>query len=421
MSALDAFRATLARNLAGEVVGVVSVCSAHPLVLDAALARAARDGGFALIEATCNQVNQDGGYTGQTPAGYRDFVHARATAAGLSPDAVLLGGDHLGPNPWRHLPAAAAMDHARALVEAYARAGFRKLHLDASMACAGDPAALPAQTVAARAASLARVAEAAAPEPPAYVIGTEVPTPGGARDDEPALHVTEPADVAATLALHRAAFAAEGCEAALGRVVGVVVQPGVEFGQASVHAFDPVAARTLSALAPTLGGAVFEAHSTDYQTATALAGLVRGHFAILKVGPQLTWAFREAAFALDAIAAELTGAAILRPALEAAMDADPRWWTGYVEPGDRIGRAFGLSDRVRYYWPVPVVGRAFAALLDTLAAQPIAWTLLAQYMPQEAGLVRAGTLSPDPAALLAARIDRVLGVYAAATGAISAR
>ena len=419
--ALMTFRETLAKNLDGAPAGIVSVCSAHPLVLDAALARAARDGTPVLIEATCNQVNQDGGYIGQTPAAFRDALFARADAAGVSRDAVLLGGDHLGPNPWRHMPAAAAMARAKTLVEAYARAGYQKLHLDASMVCADDPPVLPAATIAARAADLARIAEAAAPSPPVYVVGTEVPTPGGARDDEPALHVTEPTDVRVTLDLHRAAFAAAGCAPAMERVVAIVVQPGVEFSQHGVEAFDPVAARRLSALAPELGGAVFEAHSTDYQTGTALAGLVRGHFAILKVGPQLTWALREAAFALDAIAAELTGAAILRPALDRAMDADPRWWRGYVAADDRVGRSFGLSDRVRYYWPAPAVATAWSELLRALSATVIPWPLLAQVLPFEAALVRAGALAAEPVALLTAHVDRVLATYAAAAGSISAR
>ena len=51
---------------------------------------------------------------------------------------------------------------------------------------------------------------------------------------------------------------------------------------------------------------VYEAHSTDYQTRDALRALVKDHFAILKVGPGLTFAMREALWALDAIDQELT-------------------------------------------------------------------------------------------------------------------
>ena len=66
------------RHKSGDPVGIYSVCSAHPMVLEAALRLARDTGGMALIEATSNQVNQDGGYTGMRPAGFRERVHALA-------------------------------------------------------------------------------------------------------------------------------------------------------------------------------------------------------------------------------------------------------------------------------------------------------------------------------------------------------
>jgi D-tagatose-1,6-bisphosphate aldolase subunit GatZ/KbaZ len=66
------------RHRAGERVGIYSVCSAHPLVLRAAMRQAAEDETVLLIEATSNQVDQFGGYTGMTPERFRDFVHALA-------------------------------------------------------------------------------------------------------------------------------------------------------------------------------------------------------------------------------------------------------------------------------------------------------------------------------------------------------
>ncbi len=41
--------------------GITSVCSAHPLVVEAALRRGAAKDAVVLIEATCNQVNQEVG------------------------------------------------------------------------------------------------------------------------------------------------------------------------------------------------------------------------------------------------------------------------------------------------------------------------------------------------------------------------
>ena len=94
---------------AGRTHGITSVCSAHPLVIEAALLQAEADGTPALIEATCNQVNQEGGYTGMTPADFRDMVFAIADRVGLARDRIILGGDHLGPNPWKDLEAEEAV------------------------------------------------------------------------------------------------------------------------------------------------------------------------------------------------------------------------------------------------------------------------------------------------------------------------
>jgi D-tagatose-1,6-bisphosphate aldolase subunit GatZ/KbaZ len=421
MDALSRFRDRLARNRAGETIGVTAVCSAHPLVLQAALRRAAAGESLVLVEATCNQVNQDGGYTGLTPAAFRDRLLAQADTLGLPRDLLLLGGDHLGPNPWRRLPATEAMQRAGTLVAAYAAAGYRKLHLDASMACGDEAEPLPAGTIAARAADLCAIAEAAASgaglPPPLYVIGTEVPTPGGAREAMDHLAVTRPEDFDHTLALHRTAFATRGLEEAFARAVGVVVQPGVEFGQEAVHDFQPDAAAALIAALAGHAGIVFEAHSADYQREPALRALVEAHFAILKVGPELTFALREAVFALDAIAAELDpcrGPGV-RAALEAAMRRDPSWWRGYHEEADSIARTFSLSDRLRYYWPVPDVEAAMQRLLADLAARPIPPTLVSQYMPAQYAAWRENGGEMSPRGLVLGRVADVLDRYAAAT------
>ena len=96
-------------RLTDGAAGVTSVCTAHPLVIEAALSHGLRTGQRVLIEATCNQVNQDGGYTGMTPADFRGFVEGIATEVGFDPARIILGGDHLGPNPWKHLPPEEAM------------------------------------------------------------------------------------------------------------------------------------------------------------------------------------------------------------------------------------------------------------------------------------------------------------------------
>ncbi len=422
MSLDDNRRAVLARLAGAEAAmrlrGIVSVCSAHPLVIEAALRRALREGVPALIEATCNQVNQEGGYTGMTPAAFRAFVESIAQNAGFPLDRLILGGDHLGPNPWRSLPAEEAMRRAEAMVAAYVAAGFVKIHLDCSMGCAGEPAALDDQATAARAARLAVVAERQAEESgsmPAYIIGTEVPPPGGATHELSELAVTSPGAVKETLAVHRAAFAAAGVGPALDRVVGIVVQPGVEFGNANVVLYQPAKARALSSGLALMPGLVYEAHSTDYQPAAALRALVDDGFAILKVGPGLTFALREALYALDAIAAEIDGGgASLQPAMEALMLAQPKHWASHYSgtaPQQRLQRHFSYSDRIRYYWPEAPARAAVAELMTRLQGRAIPETLVSQHLARLYPAVVSGALEATPDRLCLAAIDAALDPY----------
>ncbi|HDR9179049.1 D-tagatose-bisphosphate aldolase, class II, non-catalytic subunit [Burkholderia vietnamiensis] len=421
-------------NRGGAQRGIYSVCSAHRLVLEAACEAARADGSPLLIEATCNQVNHVGGYTGMTPADFRRDVDAIAQRCGLAPSALVLGGDHLGPNPWRHRRAADAMRAAAAMVAAYVEAGFEKIHLDASMACADDPARLDDRTIAARAAQLCRAAESAASRAglaPVYVIGTEVPTPGGEvsadGDADGAaiarIAVTRSDSIGATLDAHRSAFAAAGLDDAWTRVVAVVAQPGVDFDDRHVLDYDSAKAAALGASILRVPRLVFEAHSTDYQTEHALAALVRDHFAVLKVGPALTFALREALFALsfieDALIGDVALRSRLRDVVDAAMRAQPEHWAPYYrgdEAEQRLARQFGYSDRIRYYWLQPAVAAAVEQLFDNLARQPVPETLVAQWLPDVYAACRAGVLAKAPRAWVRHRIRDVIAHYARACG-----
>ncbi len=398
--------------------GITSVCSAHPSVIEAAVLEARDRDGAALIEATCNQVNQEGGYTGLDPAGFRDLVFSIADRAGLARERIILGGDHLGPNPWRSLPSEEAMRRAEAMVAAYTSAGFAKIHLDTSMGCADEPAALSDEVTACRAARLAVVAEASGAAP-AYVVGTEVPTPGGALERIAHLEVTRPDSARETYEVHRQAFAAVGASVAFDRVIALVVQPGVEFGHANVAAYRPERAAALSAVLGDLP-IVFEAHSTDYQSPDALTALVRDGFAILKVGPWLTFALREALYGLDAIATALDpdwATQSLAGAMERAMLADPRHWQSHYHgaPDElRVLRHFSYSDRIRYYWPA--AGDAVSRLLRHLSRREIPETLISQYLPRLHARCTSGDISRQPPELVMESVRDVLRVYARASG-----
>jgi len=420
----------LIRNRLSGKGGVYAVCSAHPWVIDVAIQQAMEDGSVLHVESTSSQVNQLGGYSGQTPSQFADFVHAAARRMGLPEDQILLGGDHLGPFPWRTEASNSALNKACELARACALAGYRKIHLDASMACADDDKVLSEQIVAQRAAVLCQAAEEALKDlPPAdlplYVIGTEVPAPGGesALGAPPAVTTIE--SLHRTLKVFEQAFEERGLSAAWQRVIGVVVQPGVEFGDDVVFEYDSTRARSLSAGLPRSTSLVYEAHSTDYQSPSALAQMVEDHFAILKVGPWLTFAFREAVFALSAIEQELLAGgksqslSRLRETLDLAMLREPASWRSYYHGDEsqlRLSRAYSYSDRCRYYWHETAVRAEIEKLLDNLRTHSMPLTLLSQYLPQEYRAIRTGQIEKEPEAIVRYHIQLVLRIYAAACG-----
>jgi D-tagatose-1,6-bisphosphate aldolase subunit GatZ/KbaZ len=423
--------AILNRNRLGEPVGVYSICSANRFVLEAGMLQAQRDGNLLLIESTSNQVNQFGGYTGQSPAQFVAFVKQIAIGSNFSFERIVFGGDHLGPHPWRKENSALAMGKAADLVRACVLAGYTKIHLDASMRLANDPGGLTAplsdEIISERAALLCQAAELAHKElplgspAPLYVIGTEVPIPGGELTDTHAPAVTRVQDLSRTVHLAKLAFEKRGLQDAWQRVIAAVVQPGVEFGDAAVFPYISEQASPLTRFTEQQWHGIYEAHSTDYQTPSALKAMVRDHFAILKVGPWLTFAFREAVFALAAIEEEWLGqrrtVSRIRETLEQAMLANPEYWKGYYhgdEEALRFARQYSLSDRVRYYWPVPAVAAALDQLLSNLEKDPPPISLLSQHLPNQGAAICEGTLAVHPAGLIRHKILSVIDLYAQA-------
>lgn len=422
--AVEEMRCLLKENRSGKRRGIYAVCSANRLVLEAAFAQAKQDESPLLIEATCNQVNQEGGYTGQTPAQFRDYVCAIAQQSGFAMERLILGGDHLGPNPWRAQSAEVAMEKACAMVAAYTAAGFSKIHLDASMRCADDARVLANEEIAERAARLCEVAEASAAKlssRPVYVIGTEVPTPGGAQEGME-IDVTSTASLKDTLEVHHRAFARRKLLPAWERIVGVVVQPGVEFGNETVADYVPEKAAELAQFILQQEGIVFEAHSTDYQTADSLRQLVSGHFGILKVGPELTFKLREAIFALARIEDEWIAGerrSQMRAVIERVMIEQPENWKAYYHGDERItrfARAYSLSDRIRYYWPNAEISKALAQLIANLQESAAPLPLVAQYVPRQAEAIRSGLIDNHPVSIIHHKVRESLARYAEACG-----
>jgi len=199
------------------------------------------------------------------------------------------------------------------------------------------------------------------------------------------LDLTEPSAVATTYNIHKDAFGKLGLQDAFSRVIALVVQPGVEFGHTDVIQFNAEKAGALSRSLSGLPGIVFEAHSTDYQADDNLRALVANGYSILKVGPWLTFALREALYALDSVADTMEGKFPqheLMLAMEDAMLAEPDNWSKYYsgnESETRFQRHFSLSDRIRYYWPSSTAREAVERLADRLDGKKIPTPILSQF------------------------------------------
>lgn len=402
--------------------GLCSVCSAGDLVIEAALKRAKETNTVALIEATANQVNQFGGYTGMRPKDFAAKVYRIAKAVGLSEDQVVLGGDHLGPFPWRNENIETAMAKATDLVAEYVSAGFTKIHLDTSMRLNGDDPLqkMPDELIARRAASLAATAKKAqrSGEQYVYVLGSEVPIPGGTEEEE-AVSVTSPQAFEEVYQCFEDVFAHHDLKSVWEDVVAFVVQPGVEFGEMNVHLYDSGAAKGLTAVLKNYPSICFEGHSTDYQPNDLLRQMVDDGIKILKVGPALTFYQREAIFALEMIekelysgqSAELSNFALV---LEKEMSEHPEHWIHYYHGDDynkQLMRKYSLSDRSRYYFSQENVATALNRLICNVDAVGIPYSLISQFMPVQAQKIHGKGGASDAKSLIISRICDCMDDY----------
>lgn len=416
----------------GKAIGIYSCCSANEYVIKAALLRGKEDNSCVLIESTANQCDQYGGYTGMKPSDFKQFVEKLADEINFDKSRLFLGGDHLGPLTFAGKPEAEAMKESEELIRCYVAAGFTKIHIDTSMKVADDDPGtrLSDATIARRGAQLAKVAEETFAKlketnpdavEPVYIVGSEVPIPGGQQGGAAAdcVQVTKPEDFKATLATFEEAFKSNGLAHAWNNVIGIVVQPGVEEKDAGCTEYDRSKAVELCAAIKDYNNIVFEGHSTDYQTKIKLRELVEDGVAILKVGPGLTFAMREALFALAYAEKELMGenGSHFMEVLDEAMLEEPKYWKKhYVGTEDEIAlkRKFSFSDRCRYYMPEEKVSDARKAMINNLK-DGVPLNLLSQFMPRQYTKVREGLLENKPEALIIDHICDTINDYLYAT------
>lgn len=408
--------------------GIPSFCSANKIVIQAIMEQSKRFDDSVLIEATSNQVNQFGGYMDMTPQGFKDYVYEIADKIGYDRSKIILGGDHLGPLPWCDESEDVAMENAKELVRLCVLAGYTKIHLDTSMKVGSDPINEPLsdEIIAERGAILYRECELAYQEylkdnpdapHPVFVIGSEVPIPGGSQEEEDQLKVTDPKDFEATLLAYKKKFAEYGMADAFEHIIAVVVQPGVEFGNTEIHQYNRLDAINLINCLKKYPDIVFEGHSTDYQSPAKLREMVEDGIAIIKVGPALTFALREGLFALSMMEKELIPEnkwARFPEILDEAMVKNPKNWQKHYHGNDHeiaLCRKYSFSDRCRYYLTQPEVNEAIEKLISNMDEIEIPLHMLHQYMPNQYIKVREGKLEAKPLELIKDHIITLVDDY----------
>ncbi|MFI3254580.1 MAG: class II D-tagatose-bisphosphate aldolase, non-catalytic subunit [Eubacteriales bacterium] len=412
--------------------GIPSFCCANKIVIEAILDYAKANDIIVLIEATSNQVNQDLGYTGMTPLDFKDYVFEIADKIDLSKNKIILGGDHMGPLPWIHLPAEIAMDQAEILVRDCVRAGYTKIHLDTSMPLQGD-VSFSDELIAQRAGRLYIACEDEFSQikksnksaiHPVYVIGSEVPIPGGAISEEGEVEITNCTSFQQSLFAYKKVFTEMDITDAWQHIIALVVQPGVEFGNDSVQDYDRDSAKELCDILHNYPDIVFEGHSTDFQTSKNLRYLVEDGFGIIKVGPALTFALREALFALDYIENELDFTsdkkANFSKTLIETMCTEPKYWNKYYDDTKSkiLQCKYSFSDRSRYYLIDQKVEHSVSTLISNLSNIELPLGLLSQFMPLQYKKVIEGTIDRNAYSLVKDSVTNVIEDYHKATQSI---
>ena len=385
----------------GIHAGCYSACTANKWVIETVFEKAKEIDSYAVIEATANQVNQFGGYTGMRPEDYKDMVYKIAEKVGFDKSRIILGGDHLGPLVWQKQDPDTAMEYSRQLIDEYIMAGYTKIHIDTSMRLLGDSVTerLSDKTIAERSAVLYKQAKESFEkykklnpnaQEPVFIIGSEVPIPGGAEENEDTVAVTKTEDFIRTVEIFKEIYTKN--DLSFDDIVAVVVQPGVEFADDSVCEYNPEKAQELVSVLKNYDKLVFEGHSTDYQTKESLREMVRDGVGILKVGPALTFAYREAIFALELIEKELyktkpyVRLSNIRSVVENIMLDDPSNWEKHYH-GTRtdisLSMNFSYSDRCRYYMTDQRVDEAVDILIKNINGAKVPLTLISQYMPSQ--------------------------------------
>lgn len=361
---------------------LISICTSNFYVLKATFRYFKEKDKNFLIESTSNQVNPYGGYTGLKPIDFVSKIRQISKEVGF--DKYFIGTDHAGTYPWRKGDKESAMKKAKELIRESVKSGYFKIHLDTSYPLKGEET-LSLKEIIEREMELCMVAEEEAKDlerKPVYVIGTDVPRPGG--DVWKKSKVTPKEELIEMLQEFKKALNDKNMESTWERVIAVVVQLGTEFGDKDISDYNSQKVKEIKEVMDDYPYLTLEAHSTDYQKISALKDMVRDGVGIFKVGPALTYAYRSALFSLSFIEDILfpENKSNFRKMLSEVLKEDNTYWKDYYAENistDII--IYSFLDRWRYYHEKEKIQESIKILFKNFSDIEIPLPLIYDFFP----------------------------------------
>ena len=104
--------------------------------------------------------------------------------------------------------------------------------------------------------------------------------------------------------------------------------------------------------------------------------------------------------------------------LMAAMDENPVHWRDYIaaDPHEQLLKLYGLSDRIRCYWPAPNVAAALKRLIANIDAAIVPPGLLSQFVGRMLPEGQSMSLSER---IVQAKVGDVVAMYRRAAGSLA--
>ncbi|PMQ01042.1 MAG: hypothetical protein CBR30_08090 [Dictyoglomus sp. NZ13-RE01] len=391
---------------------LISICTSNFKVLESVFRYFKEKDTYFLIESTSNQVNQFGGYTGLKP---KDFVYKiNNLSQKFSFNKFFIGLDHGGTYPWRNLEISSAMQNAKTLIKESVESGYRKIHLDASYPLRGE-LSLSIEEIVKREVELLIIAEETAQNynmNPIYVIGTDVPRPGGNISEKP--KVTPNSEIYEMIDAFKKELSKNSLDKVWDRIVAIVVNLGIEFGDENIYEYSSEETKELITVLDSNKDLVFEAHSTDYQPLKSLKEMAKNGVGIFKVGPALTFAYRSALFSLAHIEKILfkNSTSNFIETLFSLLKEDNRFYKEYYGENIDINKVvFSFLDRWRYYYENEKIQNSLKMMFKNFEDKNIPLPLIYEYFPDQFEKVQEKFLKPIMEDLIFGRIQDVLDKY----------